>query len=52
MQESDFDDQKLIDSFICTDLMIFKSNHKWKDLVCNGLDIKTKEAYLVYFCKR
>ncbi len=50
MQESDFDDQKLIDSFICTDRMIFKSNRKWKDLVCNGLDIKkTKEAYLVYF---
>lgn len=49
IQESDFNKQKLIDSFICTDKMILKNNN-WKDLVFNGLEInKAKEAYLVYF---
>ncbi len=50
IQESDFNEQKLIDSFICTDEMIFKNQNNWKDLVFNGLNIKkTREAYLVYF---
>ena len=50
IQESDFNEQKLIDSFICTDQMIFKKNNNWNDLVFNGLDIKkNREAYLVYF---
>lgn len=49
IQESDFNKQKLVDSFICTDKMIFKNNN-WKDLVLNGLESnKTKEAYLIYF---
>ena len=50
IQESDFNDQKLIDSFICTEQMILKNNNKWEDLVRNGLNIKkSKEAYLIYF---
>ena len=50
IQESDFNDQKLIDSFICTEQMILKNNNNWKDLVRNGLNIKNfKEAYLIYF---
>ena len=49
IQESDFNQQKLVDSFICTDQMIIKNNN-WKDLVLNGLESnKTKEAYLIYF---
>ena len=49
MQESDFNQQKLVDSFICTDQMIFKKNN-WKDIILNGLENnKTREAYLVYF---
>ena len=50
IQESDFSSQELVDSFICTDQMIYKNNNNWKDLVLNGLNIKKKsEAYLVYF---
>ena len=50
IQESDFNDQKLIDSFICTEQMILKNNNNWEDLVRNGLNIKkSKEAYLIYF---
>ena len=50
MLESDFNDQKLIDSFICTEQMILKNNNNWKELVRNGLNIKnSKEAYLIYF---
>ena len=50
LQESDFNDQKLIDSFICTEQMILKSNNNWEDLVFKGLNIKkSKEAYLIYF---
>ena len=50
IQESDFNDQKLIDSFICTEQMILKNNNNWEDLVFNGLNIKkSKEAYLIYF---
>ena len=50
IQDSDFNDQKLIDSFICTEQMILKNNNKWEDLVRNGLNIKkSKEAYLIYF---
>ena len=38
-----------MDSFICTDQMIFKKNN-WKDIILNGLENnKTREAYLVYF---
>ena len=49
IQESDFNKQKLVDSFICTDQMIFKNNN-WKDLVLNGLESnKIREGYLVYF---
>ncbi len=49
IQESDFNQQKLVDSFICTDQMIFKKNN-WKDIILNGLENnKTREAYLVYF---
>ena len=49
IQESDFDQQTLVDSFICTDQMIVKKNH-WKDIILKGLeDNKTREAYLVYF---
>ena len=49
IHESDLNQQKLVDSFICTDQMIFKNNN-WKDLVLNGLENnKTREAYLVYF---
>ena len=49
MQESDFNQQKLVDSFICTDQMIFKKNN-WKNIILNGLENnKVREAYLVYF---
>ena len=45
MQESDFNQQKLVDSFICTDQMIFKKNN-WKDIILNGLENnKVREAY-------
>ena len=48
-QENDFYQQKLVDSFICTDQMIFKKNN-WKDIILNGLENnKTREAYIVYF---
>ncbi len=36
IQESDFDQQTLVDSFICTDQMILKKNN-WKDIISNGL---------------
>ena len=50
IQENEFNDQKLIDSFICTEQMILKNNNNWEDLVRNGLNIKkSKEAYLIYF---
>ena len=50
IQESDFNEHKLIDSFICTEQMIFKNSSNWEDLVLNGLKIKkSKEAYLIYF---
>ncbi len=49
IQESDFDQQTLVDSFICTDQMILKKNY-WKDIILKGLENnKTREAYLVYF---
>ena len=49
IQESDFNQERLVDSFICTDQMIIKNNN-WKDLVLQGLENnKTREAYLVYF---
>ena len=49
IQESDFNQQILVDSFICTDQMILKKNY-WKDIIFNGLENnQTREAYLVYF---
>ena len=50
IKESDFNEQKLIDSFICTHQMIFKNHNNWKELILNGLNIKMlREGYLLYF---
>ncbi len=50
IQESEFHKQKLVDSFICTDQMIYKNKNNWLNLIYEGLDKKkTRKGYLIYF---
>ena len=50
IQESEFSKQKLVDSFICTDQMIYKNKNNWLDLIYEGLDKKkVSKGYLIYF---
>ena len=50
MQENEFNKQKLVDSFICTDQMIYKNKNNWLDIIYEGLDKKNvSKGYLIYF---
>ena len=50
IKESEFHKQKLVDSFICTDQMIYKNKNNWLDLIYEGLDKKkARKGYLIYF---
>ena len=50
IQENEFIKQKLVDSFICTDKMVFKNKNNWEDLIYEGLDKKKiSKGYLIYF---